>query len=48
MRKPHLVDFRAIASRVIHDHLAGSLWGVWKQVTRCQLLHRAKADGEGG
>ena len=42
-----LADFRAIA-RIIYVLLnqTGSLWGAWKQATRCRLLHGAKADGE--
>jgi hypothetical protein len=46
--KPALADFRAI-TRIIYVLLnqAGSLRGVWKQVTRRRLLHGAKADGEG-
>ena len=43
-----LADFRAIASRIVLLNQAGSLRGAWKQATRRRLLHRAKADGEGG
>ena len=43
-----LVDFHAIASRIVLLNQAVSLWGAWKQATRRQLLHGAKADGEGG
>jgi len=44
-----LADFRAIPSRTyVLFNQAGSLREVWKQATRCRLLHGAKADGVGG
>jgi hypothetical protein len=46
--KRDLADFHAIVNRIVLFNQAGSLWGAWKQATRHQLLHGAKADGEGG
>ena len=44
----HLVDFRAIASRIIFYLTKLVVYrGGWEQATRRRLLHGVKADGVG-